>query len=347
MSDLRSRVNPIKRVSNPEISSKFLQIHRNIKPESFSEHVTTKLLSSIGKIELNKYPDLYEFRQQVAELVNLPENQVNITSGVDGAIRDALDVFCQPGDKIAFLAPCYLMYRVYAEAYNLEAIEIKCKPDLSYDFVALRDLIKSGSLRLLFIGNPQSPVDFSLSKTEFEELLNLARNSGTLLFVDEAYHYFGAPTFLEYVNSYDNVMVARSFSKAFALPSIRLGLLCAGPALSSLFGGRRLPYEANSFTISIASLAMDNQWIKDEYVADVSSQRQHLKEFFEGLGLVVHGAHLNSIAVTGFGASQVADLVIAFKENGIIVKTFLDELPGTILFTLGNEITSKRVISCF
>ena len=183
MSIYNSRIGFQERMSVPELSGSLLQLHRNTRPEPFSSDDRKQLSYLLQDIDLHKYPDLVDLRSAMANLVDQPEQLVTVTSGVDGAIRDALDVFCNPGDKILYLTPCYMMYRIYANAYQLDKVEIPCDDNLFYDFNAIIDSIETQDIRIVFLTNPHSPVDYSVDDAEFKLLMQVAARRGTLVFL--------------------------------------------------------------------------------------------------------------------------------------------------------------------
>lgn len=344
MSSLTSRIGVQERKSVPEMPGNLLQLHRNTRPEAFSENERNILTSLLKDIELHKYPDLVALRASMASLVRQPESLVTITSGVDGAIRDALDVFCNPSDKILYLTPCYMMYRIYANAYQLNKIEIPCDDNLVYDFNAIIEAIETQDVRIVFLTNPHSPVDYSVDDSEFKLLMQVAARKGTLVFVDEAYHYYGAVSRISEVTNYSNLMVARTFSKAFCLPSIRLGLLCSSPAIAEKFTARRLAYEANMLGCAVGLAAIGNKEIIDDHVATVTKSRDWIKAKLFEMGYYTHGDNINSVVVSGFREDEAKNLVLKLQEQEIVVRTLPAPFEHHLTFTIGDAVSCERLI---
>lgn len=331
-------------MSVPELSGSFLQLHRNTRPEPFSSHERTQLLSLLQDNDLHRYPDLVDLRTAMADLVGQSEQLVTVTSGVDGAIRDALDVFCNPGDKILYLTPCYMMYRIYANAYQLDKIEIPCDGNLTYNFNQIIEAIETHDVRIVFLTNPHSPVDYSVDDEEFKSLMQVAARKGILVFVDEAYHYYGAASRVSEVTNYSNLMVARTFSKAFCLPSVRLGLLCSSQTLAEKFTARRLAYETSMLSCVIGLSAIKNFHMVESHVAEVTKSRERLQETLRAIGYTTHGNNLNSLIMKGLAEDQAKNLVSFLEERGVVIRTLAAPYNSNLTFTIGNDETCERLI---
>lgn len=344
MSIYNSRIGFQERKSVAELSGSLLQLHRNTRPEPFSSEDRMQLTSLLQDIDLHKYPDLADLRSAVANLVGQQEHLVTITSGVDGAIRDALDVFCNPGDKILYLTPCYMMYRIYANAYQLDKIEIPCDDNLLYDFNTIIESVETQDVRIVFLTNPHSPVDYSVDDAEFKLLMQVAARKGTLVFVDEAYHYYGAVSRISEVTNYDNLMVARTFSKAFCLPSVRLGLLCSSQTIAEKFTGRRLAYETSMLSCVIGLSAINNFHMVESHVMQVARSRERLQEALTALGYKTHGTNLNSLIMRGLGESQAKSLVSFLVGQEVVIRTLAAPYNSNITFTIGNDQSCSHLI---
>lgn len=342
-----SRVDGLTRRRVPECGDGYLQLHRNTSPLGYGSAERMVLLHAFDNIELHRYPDIEILQTKIAGFVAKSEHNINITSGIDGAIRDVIDIFCQRGDRIAYLTPCYMMYKIYGKAYNLESVEISCSEALDYDFEQIIDVISATKPRIFFLTNPHSPVDFSLSKMQFKELLYATERSGTLIFVDEAYHFFGAESFIDFVDSYDHLIVGRTFSKAFGLPSIRIGFLHSSDRIAALISARRLAYETNTLSAQIAIAAIDNFTIVQNHIDGIINGRNYVKSGLSDKGYSTHGNNLNSLVVTDL-LGQSAELFLSELEKAnIAVRCLPNPFSHLINFTVGPKNTMDTLLEFF
>ena len=335
----RRRVSPAK--------NDFVELSRNTNPEDWSKLEKRGFIQALECVPFNEYPDLGLLETKISQFTGTDTPDIHITSGVDGAIRDVLDTFCSPGDNILFLTPCYMMYRIYAKAYKLAAIEVHCNLNLKYDFQELLTNVKTKKIRVLFLTNPHSPVDFNLSLTEFEELLILTEKSNTIVFVDEAYHHFGCQSFIDHVEKFSNLVVARTFSKAFGLPSIRLGFMCASRQISNFLTARRLAYETDAISAGLGVLAIENFKSIEGKITKLLVEREYVKKSLITKGYFVHGDHLNSLVVGGFVEGSADVQMKKLLENRIRTKCLPNELGCYLSFSIGPRDVMAAVLEQF
>lgn len=347
MTFIKSRITELERKRVKLISDSYLQLHRNTRPEEYSKFEKQILQESLKSSNLHQYPDISKLSKTLADFVSVDEEQIQISSGVDGAIRDTIDIFCSPGDNILYFTPCYMMYKIYSKAYGLNSLELKCNYELQYNFSEIIDALKNNNIKIFFLTNPHSPVDFSLTQEQFIEVADICSKKGTIIFVDEAYHHFGAASFINNILKYDNLIIGRTFSKAFGLPSIRLGFMVASKNLSLLMSSRKMAYETNTLSANLAIHAIENYNLIDEYLREITSSRILIQKHFSNLNLRTHGKNLNSIIVWGFNKKSADYYVELCKKNKIIIKTVSDGFDNYISFTIGDEKSMTKLCNIF
>lgn len=341
------RVQTLERKRVPLVTNDFVELSRNTNPEDWSKLEKKDFIRSLESVSFSEYPDLSLLETRISHFTGKDTSDIHITSGVDGAIRDVLDTFCSPGDNILFLTPCYMMYRIYAKAYMLSAIEVHCNLNLEYNFQELLTNLKSKQIRVLFLTNPHSPVDFNLSLTEFEELLVLAEKSNTIVFVDEAYHHFGCQSFIDFTEKYNNLIIARTFSKAFGLPSIRLGFMCASRRISDYLSARRLAYETDAFTAALGVLVIENFKKTEGKIKKLMQVRDYIKKSLITKGYFVHGNQSNSLVVGGFIEGSANSQMKTLLEHKIRTKCLPNELGCYLCFSIGPREVMDTVLEHF
>jgi histidinol-phosphate aminotransferase len=229
-----------------------------------------ELLGSISAGSLTRYPEREPVEAIVAAHLGLAPAQVALTNGVDEAIHVLFEAFLEDGDELLLPVPTYTMYEIYASATDARVVAVQAADDLQFPFERLFAAI-TPSTKIIAIANPNSP---SGSATTRAQLLKIAtRAPHAVLLVDEAYFHFHGETVMDLIGTIPNLIVARTFSKAYGLAGLRLGLL-AGPVELMRWVRRVLsPYSVNSLALACLPPALEDAAYLDWYVAEVLAAR--------------------------------------------------------------------------
>ena len=182
--------------------------------------------------------------KNISELIKIDSEKILITSGIDGGIKTILEICTSANDLVELLAPTYAMYKVYANIFQLKLKEIEYTDELKTNFEKIYEFLEEKP-KILFIPNPNQPIEDTLTINQIRKIAEVAEKKGCLVVVDEAYHYFGADSSLSLIDEFENIIVARTFSKAFGVPSIRLGFLAANLSNMRKLSKTRLARESN------------------------------------------------------------------------------------------------------
>ena len=329
----------ISRTRIKEPDSSIFQMYRNTRIDPHTFDFTSNLNSSL----LHRYPVIDEFKEQYSSYLGVKPENILLTSGIDGAIRSVFELYGQ-NTTVALLEPTYAMYRVYASAYGAEVISIL--PN-SESFLVNEDTVLSAckKAKIVFIPNPNAPIENVFDRNALERMANLSDKEGFLLFIDEAYYGFGAPTGIELTKNHENVLVARSFSKWFGLPSIRLGCIVGNAKKLLEFETFRLAYETNSLSMSIAAEALKNVEYFQGYADEIEKSRQIIKKKMAHLGVKTHGHLSNNILINSSMGSEL-------EKSGILVRQSIpNPAEGWMSVTLGStqaaEIFTRKFEELF
>lgn len=288
-----------------EVDNDFYQMHRNTRVD---EHAL-EFISKIKIGNLHRYPIIPPFIDRYAKFLGVKPSNILLTSGVDGAIQTVFQNLKNRA-TVGLLEPTYAMYRVYSTVYKKNVISIL--PDAETFKVAKEDIIRAAKqCDVIFIPNPNAPIENIFNIEDIEDILISTEKYNCIIFIDEAYFGFGAPTMINLIDKYQNLIVSRSFSKWFGLPSIRLGCLISNYKKILNYEQKRLSYETNSLSINIAACALDNIKYFDDYSKEIQANRYILKDEFKNLNIKTHGSYSNNI---------IARTNISFKDKKIAVR---------------------------
>ena len=258
----RQRVRAMKEYYPPLGKRDLLRLDFNENTLDCSPRVR-EVLANVSAGALTRYPEREPVEAMVAAHLGIAAEQLVLTNGVDEAIHVLFETFLDGGDELLLPVPTYTMYEVYASATDARVVAIQAGDDLRFPFEELLSAI-TPKTKIVALANPNSP---SGSAATREQLLTLARTAPhALVLVDEAYFHFHGETVIDLVGIIPNLVVARTFSKAFGLAGLRVGLL-AGPVELMRWVRRVLsPYSVNSLGMSAKCSRRDGiskrQWVR-------------------------------------------------------------------------------------
>ena len=274
---------------------------------------------SITEQDFNRYPDPYQsaLKEEIAKIKGVRPSQIFLGNGSDEAIDLLYRAFCNPGkDNVILLPPTYGMYEVSA---NINDVEIR-KVALTPDFQLQPDKILAAAdanSKILFICSPNNP---SANKAKREDILFLVENFKGLVVVDEAYIDFSdEASFTTELDRFPNLLVMQTFSKAWGLASLRLGMGFASEELIRILNKIKPPYNISGLTQDTVLAAIKDKAKVDRMIQDILAEREFLKGELEKLPFVqrIHPSHANFLLVQIPNANQVYDDLI---EEKVIVR---------------------------
>jgi histidinol-phosphate aminotransferase len=331
----------VERIRVPLSPVPLLEMHRNTRVDPYSPGWLNDMLRRIGSKPFHRYPDIGRFHTLLASFLNVQESQLLITSGVDGALRSVFESLTHPGDTVVFMEPTYMMYHIYAQAYRVWPETIVS--DSNFNICAqdvVNKLASGGSM--LFLANPHEPVENVFSLGDLENIVSAAAKFNTTILIDEAYYGFGAETTLPLLKSYKNLLIARSFSKTFGLPSIRLGCLIGSPELIARMNSRRLAYETNTLSMAVAEMAIDQHRRFEGYTRQVTDNRLWFSKILADAGFITHGKLSNTILVKVGDSQKVAE---ELKRRGIQVRPGPHPAEAWISVAIGSKEAMRKFLT--
>ena len=234
----------------------------------------------------NRYPDPLQItiKEKIAEINKVKTSEIFIGNGSDEAIDLLFRIFCEPKkDNVLICPPTYGMYEVSAE---INDVEIKCAnltENYQLDFAKIENAVDDNT-KLLFICSPNNPTGNSFAKLD---LSNLARNFGGIFIVDEAYiHFSGEDSMIEEINNLPNLVVLQTFSKAWGLAGLRVGLAFANEEIIGLFNKVKPPYNISQIAQDAILKAFENRTQVVETIAEIISEREKLNKNLSKLEIV-------------------------------------------------------------
>lgn len=206
------------------------------------------------------YPELQNLYLKLGNYTGVSADCLRLTHGSDGAIRATFETFISPGDTVMHTFPTFAMYPIYCKMFGAKQVPLEYEKTNEGPRLRLQTVISSleqHKPRLLCIPNPDSPTGTVFSNSEMLAILQKCEETGTVFLVDEAYHPFYAHSMLPYVEKHQNLIVARTFAKAWGLAGLRVGYIAAHPNISTYIHKVRPMYEVSTFAAMAVEKALD------------------------------------------------------------------------------------------
>lgn len=290
--------------------------------------------SEIPDLKLNRYPDPHqkELKEIVGNYYSIAEENLFFGVGSDEIIDLLIRIFCDAKDFVLIPEPTYGMYKVACDINNIKTKSILLNDEFQIDL----NEIKKYQPKIIFLCSPNNPVGNLLNKND---VLELCKNSGAVVIIDEAYIDFCIDkTFAGEVKNFPNLIILRTFSKAWGLAGIRLGYCIADNEIIKLLFKIKAPYNINSLTKFALKSAMENHLLKDKYVKSIIRERERLKNQLESLAGItkVYNSEANFLLFKCKNAKLVqkklADLEIIIRDRSAQPK-----LENCLRVTIGSE----------
>jgi len=284
--------------------------------------------------DMTRYPERGPVEALVARKLGLQAEEVALTNGVDEAIHVLFESFLDAGDELLLPVPTYTMYEVYSSATDAQVIAVQADEDLGFPFERLMAAI-TPKTKIIAVANPNSP---SGSVATREQLLALAAAAPqAILLVDEAYYHFFGETVIDLVSTLPNLIVARTFSKAYGLAGLRLGLLTAPVQLMQWIRRVLSPYSVNLLALAALPAALEDDAYLDGYVARVQAARAEFEAALDAMGIRRWPSQANFILVK-IGPKHT-EFARRMSELGVLVRDRSKDpgCDGYVRITIGTE----------
>ncbi|CAN1498567.1 HisC Histidinol-phosphate/aromatic aminotransferase and cobyric acid decarboxylase [Burkholderiaceae bacterium] len=220
-----------------------------------------QILKEVNPRDVMTYPELGKLYEKIAGWVGVSPECLTLASGSDGVIKILFETFVERGDYIIHTAPTFAMYPVYSKIYGSEAHEIHYKFGSTGPALNIEELIKKinkNSPKLVCIPNPDSPTGSVLVPDELKMILKSCESAGSILLIDEAYHPFYDWSATSWVEESHNLVVARTFSKAWGLAGLRIGYAVANKDITLMLHKIRPMYEVSTVAAAVAYKMLDH-----------------------------------------------------------------------------------------
>ncbi|WP_299155610.1 histidinol-phosphate transaminase [uncultured Christiangramia sp.] len=297
---------------------------------------------------LNRYPDPQQMllKSKISEIKQVPERQILLGNGSDEVLDLIFRAFCEPGkDNIISLPPTYGMYKVLSGINNIENREVLLTSEFEPDVDAILEAVDANT-KLLFLCSPNNPSGNSFNTETIKKLL---KSFNGLVVIDEAYIDFSdVAGWSQSLDKYPNLIITQTFSKAFGMAGIRLGMLFASAEIIKILNRIKPPYNVNELTQQRAIKGLQNYSEIKHQVIDIKSERDYLSKQLLQLNYVakIFPSDANFLLIKVDDADQRYMELIG---KGIVVRNRSKQplCENCLRITVGTALENQNLLKAF
>lgn len=323
---------------------KYVKLNTNECPYAPSPEVA-KVVAEFDNSSLRLYPDPdnKKLTKAIAEKYSVPCENVFVGNGSDEVLCMCFPAFFDQGDTVAYADITYSFYKVWAHMFGVSSLKLPLDKDFKIDcndYLNLDEKVKG-----IIICNPNAPTGIALNRLE---LLNIIQsNPDKIVIVDEAYGEFASSSVINYIDKYPNLLVVKTFSKAYALAGVRCGYAIGNKTL--IDGLKAIKNSMNSYTVNALTEAIACSAIKDvayysKIVDKINKQREETADALRELDFEVLPSSSNFIFAKHKTVSG-SEIYFSLKENGVLVRHFKgDRISDFVRITIGTSEEMKELL---
>ncbi len=298
-----------------------------------------------SELELNRYPDPNQniLREKLSSYLNVKKENLFIGVGSDEVIDLLVRIFCEPKeDNVIITEPTYGMYKVACDINNVDVKNVPLNSHFQLDVVAVQSNFNENT-KLVFCCSPNNPTGNLLNKYD---VLEIAKSINGLLIVDEAYIDFNEKgSVIELIIEQPNIVVMRTFSKAWGLAGIRAGYCVADKSIIDYLFKIKSPYNLNKMTADVILKALNNLSLRNSFIGKINMQKTRLIEILKQLKIAeqIFPSDANFVLVKFSNGKMIYNELV---KKGIILRDRSNQLnlENCIRITIGNEEENKLLL---
>jgi histidinol-phosphate aminotransferase len=300
----------------------------------------SRIMDKLKKLALNRYPDPsgVQLKATLGRKLGIRPETIVLGNGSDELLEYLMQSYIEPGDRIVVPAPTFEMYKIIGIINGAEVVESQLDKEFDLNEDDILKKAGDGRTKFIFIAYPNNPTGNCFSE---EKIMRILENTAAFVVLDEAYYEFSGRTFIKKMKKYPNLIVMRTFSKAFSMAGLRIGYMTASQDVVDAVNKVRLPYNINSLSQFIASQALAESGEMEKNISTIKAQRDAMFCTLRELYPVVK-SDANFLYIR-FGSPIKAKKV--FEKSGISIRMFSNgPAAGWSRITVGKPAENDAVL---
>ena len=294
--------------------------------------------------ELNRYPDPYQLKikQKLSELNQISTENIFLGNGSDEVIDLAFRIFCEPKkDKVLTFSPTYGMYEVSANINDVKLINLELNKDFQINLENLKPYFEDENLKIIFICSPNNPTGNSIKNIEY-----ILENFNGIVFIDEAYIDFSPEeSFRNQIKNYPNLIVSQTFSKAWGMASVRVGIAYASEEIIKFYNKVKPPYNISQLNQAAILNTLNDENINQvsENIKIILEEKKSLIQNLEKLDLVktIFPSDANFVLIEVDNANSVYQELV---NKNVIIRNRNSVIKNCLRITVGSPEENLKLI---
>ena len=320
-----------------------IKLNANENPYGLPEEIIEEILSEAKNLKYFRYPSANSVKlsEIVSSFCGLNRDNIVIGNGSDELIDYLIKAFSEKGRRIITTAPSFAMYKIYSiiSGSNFAQIPLS-QSNFSLNEDKILEEAKKEDSSIIFIAYPNAPTGNYFAE---DKIIKIIEESGCLVVVDEAYYEFGEKTFVPLISRYDNLVILRTFSKAYSLASLRVGYLLSNPEIINEIRKVKSPFNVNTFSQLAAQVVFENKEILKDSIKKIIEEREKLTNRINELPTFkVYPSRTNFVLVETSSKENLDLVYNSLLKQGILVQTFSDPVFSRSRFFLRITVGNKE-----
>ncbi len=325
------------------VEADIVKLASNENPRGASAKALKAMQASMADVA--RYPDGNGFvlKRELAQYHKVGAESIVLGNGSNDVLELAALAFLSPGTSSVYAEHCFVVNRLATQARGAQGIEVAAR-DFGHDLAAMHRAVREDT-RVVFVSNPNNPTGTFVAPNEVQAFVEKVRKD-VLVVLDEAYYEYLEPqqqsSSMEWVARYPNLLVTRTFSKAYGLAGLRVGYGVAHPQVADLMNRVRQPFNVNSAAQAAAVAALDDERFVRDSVQLNRAGMQQLTAGLSSLGLDWIESYGNFVTVRVGEADRVFRQLL---QRGVIVRPIAGYgLPQHLRISVGLESENNRLL---
>lgn len=312
----------------------FLSANEN--PRDVDEELRRQIMRALREVSFNRYPDplAHGLREMIAEANGVSQDQVLIGNGGDELLFDIALAWGGPGRTFLNMPPTFSVYENNAQLTNTTIVSIPRDEAFDIDEAAVLKRVSEGDIDYVIVTSPNNPTG-RLANEQF--IIKILESTDALVVVDEAYFEFSRKTIRPYLERFENLLILRTFSKAFSLAGVRVGYVLGAPRVIRELIKVRQPYSVDAVSQAVAQVVYENRSQFEPGISAIIAERTRVFNELKRIPKVV--AYPSDANYILFRVPQAERVWQALYDRGILVRDLSSApyLEGCLRTTIGTE----------
>lgn len=322
-------------------------LDKNENTDATMQAIIKKVIADMPTSIYCSYPDSVALYKKLASSLKVNPEQLLLAAGSDGVIRAVFEAFVSPGDRVLYTNPTFAMYSVYADMYAATSIKLDYTASPEGPVLSMQEIIEAIAKhkpKLVCLPNPDSPTGTLFGADDINALLECATQHEAIVLIDEAYYPISEFTSLSFLQHYNNLIIARSTGKAWAMAGFRIGYAISSMEIARLLHAVRPMYEVNTLAVYVFYRMLDHESDMLASVSRLQQGKSYFSQALNAMGFKTLSTRGNFIHVNF--ADKAKNIHGALANTVYYRQQFSHPcLRGFSRFSLADEEVMRRIIS--